>query len=256
MSSWKKAAKSNQKVHRERAQPSAREHLGLLEKKQDYKRRAKDQHEKDATLRLLRKRALNRNPDEFYHHMINSRVEQGVHRELDKTDAADEHSPAQIRLMETQDLKYINMKRTMEANKVRRLQAKLHMTEVADKTPNRHIFFVDDEREARNFDVAERLGTHPSLIGRKTNRLRLEQLEKIELGVDDDQTIKAMNEERQKAYTELNKRIEREKELTVIQQKMEIKRALKEKRSRKPKKLRKGTKDEAPVYKFKYERKR
>ncbi|XP_055628923.1 probable U3 small nucleolar RNA-associated protein 11 [Toxorhynchites rutilus septentrionalis] len=253
MSSWKKAAKSNQKVHRERAQPASRAHLGILEKKQDYKKRADDQHEKDDTLKLLRKRALTRNPDEFYHHMINSKVQKGEHHELEKED---EHTPSQIRLMETQDLKYINMKRTMEANKIERLQGRLHMTDVANRTKNKHIFFVDDMEEAKSFDVADRLQTHPSLIGRKTNRPRLDQLEKLVIEADDEKAILAMNDAREKSYQELKSRVDREKELTIIQQKMELKQSLREKRARKPKRIKKGTKDSAPVYKFKYERKR
>ncbi|XP_053683493.1 probable U3 small nucleolar RNA-associated protein 11 [Sabethes cyaneus] len=253
MSSWKKAAKSNQKVHRERAQPVARSHLGILEKKKDYKLRANDQHEKDDTLKLLRKRALTRNPDEFYHHMINSKIQKGEHHELEQED---EHSSAQLRLMDTQDLRYVNMKRTMETNKIARLQSRLHMTEVADIVPNRHIFFVDNEQEARSLNVAERLQTHPNLLGRKTNRPRLNQLKKLVLDIQDEKVVEAMNEEREKSYKELHRRVEREKELTITQQKMELKRAIQEKRLRKPKRVCKGTQDRAPIYKFKYERKR
>nr|XP_040224319.2 probable U3 small nucleolar RNA-associated protein 11 [Anopheles coluzzii] len=252
MSSWKKATKTNQKVHRERAQPSARQHLGLLEKKKDYKLRARDRNQKEATLKLLRKRALNKNPDEFYHHMINSKIQEGEHHELEK---GDEFTKDQIKLMQTQDYKYVAMKRTVEANKIRRLQGQLHMTDVVNETPNKHIFFVEDEQEATEFNLAERLDTHPDLVGRRSNRPRLKDLSKLKLAVGPED-IARINQERDLSYRELMRRIDREKELTVVQKTLEIKRALKQKRALKPKLVAKGTPHQAPQFKFKFERKR
>lgn len=55
---FRKAAKSRQREHRERSQPSFRKHLGLLEKKKDYKLRADDYRHKQEYLRALRKKAL------------------------------------------------------------------------------------------------------------------------------------------------------------------------------------------------------
>lgn len=252
MSSWKKAAKANQKTHKERHQPESRKHLGLLEKKKDYKKRADDYHEKGETLKLLRKRTLDKNPDEFYFHMINSKVKDGVHHEMEKED---EHSSEQVKLMQTQDLKYINMKRTMESRQINRLQAQLHMTDVADATPNTHTFFIE-EGEEKDFDIAKRLDTHPALLGRKSNRPRMSDLNKIELPELDNVTLEAMKKKKAKVYQELSKRIEREKELTVIQQKMELKRHLQGVKVVKPIRLKPGTKSSAPVYKFQYIRKR
>ncbi|XP_014296020.1 probable U3 small nucleolar RNA-associated protein 11 [Microplitis demolitor] len=253
MSSWKKAAKAGQKTHRERHQPESRQHLGLLEKKKDYKLRAQDYNEKQATLKLLKKRALNKNPDEFYFHMINSKMDKGVHREKEKKE---EHTIDQIRLMETQDLKYISHKRHLEARQIEKLQSQLHMIDVANQTPNNHIFFVDDDEEAKNFDVAKRLETHPALLSRKTNRPKLSALKKVKLPELDEATIAKVEQQKHMAYTELRKRIERETGLTIVQQKLEMRRALKDRTLDKPKVIKQGSKTSAPVYKWKLQRKK
>ena len=87
--------------------------------------------------------------------------------------------------MQTQDFKYISMKRTIEGRKIKRLQAQLHLTEIANQTENKHTFFVDTLEEAKNFDVAQHLKTHPLLLARKTNRIQLKDMHKISLDLDD-----------------------------------------------------------------------
>lgn len=91
----------------------------------------------------------------------------------------DEHSPEQIQLMQTQDVKYITMKKTIEANKIRRMQSELHMIDEANKVKNTHTFFTDSGEEDNEIDLAKRLNTHPSMLSRRTNRPRLEDLNKL-----------------------------------------------------------------------------
>ncbi|KAI4459434.1 u3 small nucleolar rna-associated protein 11 [Holotrichia oblita] len=235
MSVWKKAAKANQKTHRERHQPEARKHLGLLEKKKDYKKRATDYNEKQATLKLLRKRALNKNPDEFYHHMINSKLENGMHFEKE---TEDEDTVEQIRLMRTQDIKYIITKRTQELKKIEKLQAQLHLTSINFEPQNKHVYFTENLDE-------------PSI----ETELPIHLMEK-ELPDVDIKSLQQAVQNRKALYQQLSKRIEREKELAIIQRKIEIKRHLQQKTLLKPKRLRKGSKSTAPVYVWKYERKK
>ncbi|XP_031839669.1 putative U3 small nucleolar RNA-associated protein 11 [Nomia melanderi] len=253
MSSWKKAAKSSQKTHRERHQPESRQHLGILEKKKDYIARAKDYQGKQKTLKLLRKRALNKNPDEFYFHMINSKIEDGVHKEKRKDDTS---TPDQIQLMETQDIRYVAYKRNIEAKKIDKIQSQLHMIDAVNEVPNDHIFFLDGKEEMKNFDLAERLDTHPALLSRRTNRPKLSRLKDMKLPEIDEKTLNKIEQQKHMSYKELEKRINRERELTIVQEKLEMQRALKDRKVTKPKLIRKGTKTSAPVYKWKYERKR
>ena len=106
------AAKSGSKPHRERHQPESRAHFGLLEKKKDYKLRAKDYNEKKEVLKSLRKKALNKNPDEFYFHMVNSKLtEGGQHRDLVSKKSEAKNSEEQVKLQQTQDYKYIATRR-------------------------------------------------------------------------------------------------------------------------------------------------
>lgn len=172
MSSFKNAMKS-QKTHRERHQPESRSNLGLLEKKKDYKLRAKDFNEKKKTLQQLRKKALDKNPDEFYYHMINSKTVDGVHHEKGKESQL---STEQVALMQTQDLNYILSKRTSEKRKLDKLQSQLHLISAGDKPCNTHTIFVDSEKEKANLNIAQYLETHPALLGRTHNRPRLSDL--------------------------------------------------------------------------------
>nr|XP_022919690.1 probable U3 small nucleolar RNA-associated protein 11 [Onthophagus taurus] len=236
MSVWKKASKANRKTYRERHQPESRSHLGLLEKKKDYKQRAVDHNEKDATLKLLRKRALNKNPDEFYHHMINSKIENGIHFEKE---TRDEDTPEQIQLMSTQDLKYVVTKRTQELKKIEKLQSRLHLCNVDHEIKNNHKYFKENLDESYN----------------KEDKLKL--LGEVELPDVNLEVLGEAVKNRKGVYKELAKRIHRERELSIIQRKLEMKRCVDAKKNvLPPKKLKKGDKESAPVYVWKYERKK
>lgn len=236
MSSWKKAGKTNQRTHRERHQPAARAELGILEKKKDYKLRAQNRAEKEETLKLLRKKVLNKNPDEFYHHMINSKLQKGEHFEKEKNE--EDLTADQIKLMETQDVKYVVMKRTIEKRKIDRLQSSLHKIDQANQTQNKHYYFVDNEKEMEKF-------TLPVSNKKKTPSTL------------DKETTKRINAEKAKSYKELESRKNRLRDLTKVQRKLQLKGVSKKQRKvLKPKEMRQILKSPAEIFKFKYERKK
>jgi|EP00979_Chaetoceros_neogracilis_P008605 U3 small nucleolar RNA-associated protein 11 len=216
MSSLRNAVK--RVTHKERSQPRNRAHLGILEKKKDYKQRAQDYHKKQDVLTSLRRKAGMRNPDEFYFGMKNSEINQGRHRKLEQAKQKEriaEIGHAAVKLMKSQDLSYVRMQTMKDSRKIERMQASLHylgdnpMTidddeDVVDKK-RKHTVFVDNQSKADNFDVVEHFDTVPELAGRSFNRPRKETLLKIG-GNADGYYDDSDGEQQQPSEKELKKR--------------------------------------------------
>ncbi|XP_068924087.1 probable U3 small nucleolar RNA-associated protein 11 [Petaurus breviceps papuanus] len=249
---FKKAAKSRQREHRERSQPGFRKHLGFLEKKKDYKLRANDYHKKQEYLRALRRKALEKNPDEFYFKMTRVQLQDGVHV---VKQPKEEVTSEQLKVMKTQDIKYVEMKRASEAKKIERLKSELHLLEASGKQKNQHVFFFDTKKEVKEFDVATHLQTAPELVKRVYNRPRIETLKKETVkGATKRSQIEKLARERKRQYSLLKQRIEREKELFVIAQKIQTRKDLLDKTPRV--KVKNETVNSPAIYKFKSQRKR
>ncbi|PFX31231.1 probable U3 small nucleolar RNA-associated protein 11 [Stylophora pistillata] len=250
MASFEKAKKSYQKFHKERGQLKSRKKYGLLEKHKDYVLRAKDYHKKQNALKLLKEKALNKNPDEFYFKMISSKTKDGIHCvKRGKT-----HTAEALKHMKTQDLNYINSKRSMEAKKIEKLQASLHLLGDDDVRPvNQHVVFVDSEKEAQCFDAAAHFDTVPELVTRAYNRPTKETLKRHLVQTPDEQTVQRLGKQRHRCYEELRERIERERKMQKMCEELELQKHLMGKGRRV--KIHKDEKS-TPVYRWKKERKR
>ncbi|NXP03016.1 UTP11 protein, partial [Thinocorus orbignyianus] len=232
--------------------PAARRRLGLLEKKKDYRLRAADYHKKQNALRALQKKALDKNPDEFYFKMIRAELQDGVHT---IKQPKDEVTPEQVKLMRTQDIKYVEMKRVAEAKKIERLKSELHLLGAEGRSPNKHLFFLDTKKEVQEFDIATHLDTVPELVGRVYNRPTTATLQKETLkGATEPAHLKKLAQQRKNQYDLLKQRIEREKAMFVVSQKIQTRKDLLDKTHKV--KVKKETKTTPAIYKFKFQRKR
>ncbi|KAI3932515.1 hypothetical protein MKW92_047510 [Papaver armeniacum] len=126
------------RAHKERSQPQARKKFGILEKHKDYRQRAKSYHTKENIIKILKEKAANKNPDEFYYNMIRSKTVDVVH--IPESEA--KFTQDQLILMKTQDMGYIKQKWQSEEKKIERLSSMLHS--LGDRTPNKHVYFAED----------------------------------------------------------------------------------------------------------------
>ncbi|KAM5440845.1 hypothetical protein MferCBS31731_003984 [Microsporum ferrugineum] len=145
MSSMRNAVQ--RRVHRERAQPAAREKWGLLEKHKDYSLRAKDYNLKKAQLQRLREKARDRNPDEFAYGMMSERSKiHGKHGARESKSL----SHATVSLLKTQDAGYLRV----VGEKIRRQLAQTEQEvdlqkgiQKAESLGGKKVIFVDSVEE-------------------------------------------------------------------------------------------------------------
>ncbi|CAD6188443.1 unnamed protein product [Caenorhabditis auriculariae] len=251
---------AGQRTHRERAQPKRLEKYGLLEKKKDYKLRAKDYQEKRDVLKKLRKHALDKNTDEYHHHMINS-VTREDGRHLEKLNAAQqEETELQKKLGDIKNLDYIKYKLALEKKKVEELKQELHFVDPScHQVQNKHTIFVDDDEEARSFDAAAYFNTDSSVLGRKFNRIKSGDLEQKQIiGATCKEAVKKADRLRRLRYNELIKRMNRVEEMEVVVAKLQLKKNLADssRSELQPQKVQEAKPMQAAVYKWTYDRKK
>ena len=226
--------KLQSKTHRERAQPSSRARLGLLEKKSDYLLRARNFHSKTDRLKKLAVAARERNPDEFNFGMISSRImKNGEHRRI-KWDTSEDAarksnrkgqceggvlSEEVVRLLKSQDRTYLSHQ--LQVNKAKLDQERISLACAPEKTLP-HLRFVEDIQEGQQL-LNELAGT-----SKKAS------------------ITTALNEEQ-------NVRLKRVKQLTIAIRQLDAQKAATEK----GRKEKMGVDaDGVPIYKFLPERKK
>lgn len=78
-----------------------------------------------------------------------------------------------------------------------------------------HKVFFDTPEECANFDAAEYFDTDPKLLGNKTNRMKLSQLEKAKL-IDDEEHLKSINQEKKNKFKKIAEKIQNVETLNKI----------------------------------------
>jgi U3 small nucleolar RNA-associated protein 11 len=241
MSSLRNAVKRRE--HKERGQPLERRKLGLLEKHKDYVQRAKDYHSKEKRLNAMKLKAAFRNPDEFYFSMNTATTKDGKH--VSTNNHREKLSVDVLKVMKTQDVAYLHMKRSIDHAKAEKLSACAHFIDV--EKPNVHTIFVDNQSDIRTFDVATHFDTVPEMAGRAYNRLRKGDLQRLTLpDMTDVQMIKTAS---MKMYQEMSQRIERAEKIHRMREHLDVERNVQKKG--KKFKIADGVDGKPPIYKWK-----
>ncbi|KAI1123874.1 small-subunit processome [Nemania abortiva] len=247
MSSLRNAV--NRRVHRERDQLQDRKNrYGLLEKHKDYRLRAQDHNKKKAQLKSLRKKAEDRNEDEFYFGMLSrsgpaTALSSGS-KKWDGTVAGDRGNKALdtnvVRLLKTQDMGYIRSVRNVAMKEVRGLEERV----IALGGDIDNLLAEEDNDDDDEFDFdfndAPSAQKKPKKIvfadGQEEREERIQQdIEQDSPEDDEDEKLDKRNpeklraEQKQKLLVKLQRRLQsarkKQSALAKAEQELEIQRA-------------------------------
>ncbi|CAI2731283.1 unnamed protein product [Schistosoma spindalis] len=239
--SFKNVQKRLSKIHKERPQPQRRHHLGILPKKQDFRLRAKDKESKSAKIKELRSKALDKNTDEFYFNMCNSRfdMEKG-HIPLDVEKS---YLDSDIKSSFYKNVTHLQYELQKEMSKIHQLESKTHLLQSesqnhrSKKTP-KHIVFAETygEMVELHHKYAEKLQVDETIFGEVSSS---------------DPYVEDIYAQRFNAYKELSEHLERAKQLKYLLRQHEAKKSLMANLTKRAyKTIFKGSKMAPPVYEF------
>lgn len=152
--------------------------MGILEKRKDYKSRATDHKQKKARLKILKEKAKDRNPDEFSFGMMSSKVDSQGRKVADRGNKA--LSTDVVKLLKTQDAGYIRTMLQMVRKEREELEHKMVLEDEEVRVLRdgeggrkaRHILYVGNVEEQKEFDKEEWFGTGGEWPERAWNRPR------------------------------------------------------------------------------------
>ncbi|KAI3384376.1 hypothetical protein SNEBB_008605 [Seison nebaliae] len=152
--SWRKASKIGQRNYGERGQLAERLHLGKLEKKNDYLKRAQHQHEKRDVIQKLKEKTYEKNDEEFHFHMINSTTDNKSGEHVDRLKSKD-YSFAELQKFQKKDISSLERRLAIEMKKRKQLKSKLAI-QLSDLVTNKKIYFVEDDSEMKEIIKREK----------------------------------------------------------------------------------------------------
>lgn len=249
------------RAHRERSQPGRRvSRHGLLEKKKDYKARAKNANRKAYRLKLLREKAAFRNPDEFYHAMDSSAPTRGGRtvRQADKNMITSHFSSKgdARRLAETQDRAYVNLKRSQERSKIRSMRNNLHFIDAgASESIAQRTWYMDDEEFHNTANSSSRDRTESTHVSDRMSTAA-EALHAREPRDEPTKRTNLLSERQRKSYDELSQRLTRVQRLGEAASDLALEQALLGKGARRKLRSADAEAGKPPVFKWRKERKK